>query len=119
MRKCADSDHPAHAQSIIRALLSVHTFCSIQYLCKRIVKAGSACADAQADLGLRCPHMPKDTFSQGAAQIRVAPFKKILLCHIYMNNENLNQPEPSCKSDNCLCGKLLYTGQYYDIDIKR
>ena len=25
----------------------------------------SDCADAQADLGLRCPHMPEDTFSQG------------------------------------------------------
>ena len=26
----------------------------------------SDCADAQADLGLRCPHMPKDMFTHGA-----------------------------------------------------
>ena len=25
--------------------------------------------DAQADLGLRCPHMPEDTFSHGIAQL--------------------------------------------------
>ena len=29
----------------------------------------SDCADAQADLGLRCPHMPKDTFLHGAAHL--------------------------------------------------
>ena len=29
----------------------------------------SECADAQADLGLHCPHMPEDTFSLGAAHI--------------------------------------------------
>ena len=29
----------------------------------------SDCADAQADLGLHCPHMPKDTFSFGAAYL--------------------------------------------------
>ena len=28
----------------------------------------SNCADEQADLGLRCLHMPKDTFSHGAVQ---------------------------------------------------
>ena len=28
----------------------------------------SDCADAQSDLGLRCPHLPGDTFSHGAAQ---------------------------------------------------
>ena len=27
------------------------------------------CADAQADLGLCCPHMLEDTFSHGAAHI--------------------------------------------------
>ena len=31
----------------------------------------SDCADAQADLGLRCPHMLEDTFSLGAAHILV------------------------------------------------
>ena len=29
----------------------------------------SDCADAQADLGLRCPHMPEGTFSHGTAHI--------------------------------------------------
>ena len=28
----------------------------------------SDCADAQADLGLRCPHMPENTYSHGASQ---------------------------------------------------
>ena len=27
--------------------------------------------DAQADLGLRCPHMPEDTFSYSAAHIKM------------------------------------------------
>ena len=27
------------------------------------------CADAQADLGFRCPHMPEDMFSHGTDQI--------------------------------------------------
>ena len=29
----------------------------------------SDCADAQADLGHRCPYMPEDTFLQGMAQL--------------------------------------------------
>ena len=31
----------------------------------------SDCADSQVDLGLRCPHMPKDTFSHGTGQLSV------------------------------------------------
>ena len=31
----------------------------------------SDCVDAQADLGLRCPHMPEDTFSYGSFHIIV------------------------------------------------
>ena len=34
----------------------------------------SDCADAQSDLGFRCPHMPKDTFSHGATQIYSNPW---------------------------------------------
>ena len=30
-------------------------------------KPWSDCADAQADMGLRCPHMPEDKFPHGAA----------------------------------------------------
>ena len=37
--KCTDSVHPARAQSIIRPLLSIHTFCSIQWIYQRTVKA--------------------------------------------------------------------------------
>ena len=29
----------------------------------------SDCANAQVDLGLRCPYMPEDTFSHGMAQM--------------------------------------------------
>ena len=29
-------------------------------------RSESDCADAQADLGIRCPHMPEDRFSHGA-----------------------------------------------------
>ena len=34
----------------------------------------SDCADAQSDLGLRCPHVPEDTFSYGAAQLKIRDF---------------------------------------------
>ena len=36
------------------------------------------CADAQADLGLRCPHMPEDTVSHGVAQMK-ATYNEILV----------------------------------------
>ena len=71
--KCADSDHHTHAQSIIRA------FAFDSYIMQHPITllADSECpgqtarsADAQADLGLHCPHMPEDTFSLGAAQIK-------------------------------------------------
>ena len=31
--ECADSDQSAHKQSVGRALISGHTFCSIQWFC--------------------------------------------------------------------------------------
>ena len=37
----------------------------------------SACADAQADLGLRCPHMPENLFSHGEVYFTWAAQK----CH--------------------------------------
>ena len=37
----------------------------------------SDCADAQSDLGLRCPHMPEETFSHGAAHTYLALFKAV------------------------------------------
>ena len=60
--KCADSHHLAHAQSLIRHLIYIETFFSIQRHCLRTEKA----LIRQSDLGLRCPHMPGDTFSHGA-----------------------------------------------------
>ena len=38
----------------------------------------SACAYAQADLGLRCPHVPEDTFTHGAAHMKKA--RAMLAC---------------------------------------
>ena len=56
--KRADSDHPAHAHSTVS-----NDSLSGQR------RPWSACAYAQADLGLPCPYMPKDMFSHGVAQI--------------------------------------------------
>ena len=53
MPKCTDSYHPAHAQSILPVLSNDST--SGQR------RSSSAHADAQASLGLRCPHMPRKT----------------------------------------------------------
>ena len=47
-------------------LLSIHTFCSIQWFCLRTVKVLIRLRDTQAVLGLRCQYMPRDTFSDGA-----------------------------------------------------
>ena len=43
------------------------------------LRPSSDCTNAQADLGFRCPHMPEDTFSHGAAHIElIAPTHEIL-----------------------------------------
>ena len=52
-----------------RPLLSIHTFCSIQSFYQQTGRALSDCMDTQADLGLRCLHMPEDMFSHGAAHV--------------------------------------------------
>ena len=66
--KCADSHHPAytHAHSGISAPLK-HSIVSNDFVCGQR-RPWSACADAQADLSLPCPHMPEDLFSYGTAQ---------------------------------------------------
>ena len=48
-----------------RPLLSAH-FVVSNDSGSRQRKSWSDCADAQADLGLRCPHMPEDAFLHGA-----------------------------------------------------
>ena len=68
--KCADSDHPAHVQNYNPSLFSplIHFVVSNNSVCGQ-GKPRSECADAQADLGLRCMHMPGGTFSHCAARI--------------------------------------------------
>ena len=56
--ECADWDHPAHVQSIIRAFALIHYVVSSASFSGQW-RPWSDCADAQADLGLRCPHMPE------------------------------------------------------------
>ena len=55
--KCTDSDHPAHAQSITWAI-ALHSYI---LSCPMILLVDTEGPD-QSDLGLPCPHMPKDTF---------------------------------------------------------
>ena len=50
-------------------LLFIHTFCSICSFCLRTASAWSDCADGRANLGLRCPYMPEDTFLHGAVNV--------------------------------------------------
>ena len=47
-------------------------------------RSWSDCADAQADLGLRCPHMPEDTFSHGPARIMT---KHLIKCGLHKIND--------------------------------
>ena len=65
--KCADSDNPAHAQSFQSGLYSplIHSMVSNNSVSGQW-RPWSDCADAQADLGLRCPHMPEDVFFRTA-----------------------------------------------------
>ena len=63
--KCADSHHPARAQSFIWPLFSIHIFCSIQWFNDSVSGQRwpwSDCADAQSDLGLRCPYARRHVF---------------------------------------------------------
>ena len=43
----------------LEPLLSVDTFCRIQWYWERLVNPWSACAAAQSDLDLQCPRMPR------------------------------------------------------------
>ena len=46
-------------------LLFIDTFYSIQWFCYGRRRPWPDCADAQTDLGIRCPHMLEDSFSHG------------------------------------------------------
>ena len=63
--KYADSDHPMYAQSII--LLPVIHVVVFNDSVNGQWRSWSDCTDEQADLGLRCPYMPKDMFLHGIA----------------------------------------------------
>ena len=58
--KWADSNHPVHVQSIIQTFVLY----SYIFVVSNVSVSGewwpwSVCVDAQADLGLHCPHMPQ------------------------------------------------------------
>ena len=69
--KCTDSDssracsksHPCICSPLIHSIESNNSVSGQQ-------SSWSDCADAQADLGLRCPHKLEDTFSHGAAHTK-------------------------------------------------
>ena len=71
--KCTNSDssraclksHPGICSPLIHSIVSNDSSISGQR------RPWSDCADAQADLGLRCPYMPDDTFSHGEADLMI------------------------------------------------
>ena len=58
--KCEDSDHPA--QSIIHTCAPLIPSIIFNDSVTGQWRSWSDCSDVQADLGLCCPHMPKDAF---------------------------------------------------------
>ena len=69
--KCAKSHHPVQAQSIIRAF-ALHSYI-LSYPVILVADSEGPDQTAQADLGLRCPIMPEDTFSHDVALIIYLP----------------------------------------------
>ena len=56
-------------------LLSIYTSCNVPHnSVSGQLKSRSHSGDGQADLGLRCPHIPEDTFSQVMAHILLVHF---------------------------------------------
>ena len=56
--------HPGLCSSLIHSMVFIDSVSGRR-------RPRSDCANAQSDLGLRCPHMPEDTFSHGAAKINL------------------------------------------------
>ena len=67
---CEDSDHLAHAPKFHSSFYYqfIHFVLSNDFV-PRQWRPWSDCAGAQENLGLRCPCMPEDSFSQGTAQL--------------------------------------------------
>ena len=82
---CAKYD-PGHCSKLICSMVSIDSV-NGQW------RPWSDCADAQADLGLCCPHMPEDTFSRGTAHL----FSDTLSDDIVVKTLKLNS---TCK---CVC----------------
>ena len=78
---CADLDHPAHAQSIIRAF-ALHSYI-LQYL--MILFADRECPDAhaQSDLGLRCQHRFQKHVFAWRSPIYCIPIRSFCACANY------------------------------------
>ena len=70
------------------SLFSIDIFCMSNNSVSWQRMPWSDCADAQAGLGLRCPHMPEDTLSHGVAQVKI---RVNLLAHIYADKVNPDQ----------------------------
>ena len=64
----ADSDHPVHVQSSILWSPFIHFIISNNSV-SREGSPWSDCTNAQADLGLWCPHTPEDMFSLGLVHL--------------------------------------------------
>ena len=75
---CTDSDsylvraksHPVISLPFIYSVIANDSVSGQQRPC-------SDCADAQADLGLRCMNIPEEMFSLGAAQIMFTPVREL------------------------------------------
>ena len=65
--KCTDSDHPGLCSPFVHSVESSDSVSGQG-------RPWSDCAEAQSDLGIHCPHMPKDIFSHGVAHIRINYF---------------------------------------------
>ena len=67
MANSKDPDQPAEIYSLIS---SFAIFDLLQLIADNECPDQTARIVTQADLGLRCPNMPEDTFSQGAAHMK-------------------------------------------------
>ena len=64
-----------HMRKVSSGLFLLFAIHNIQWFCLRTVKSRSDCADAQADLGLRCPHM---LFADSEGLDQTARMRKVI-----------------------------------------
>ena len=84
LRTCADSDHPAHAQSIIRACAPfIHSVVSNDSVSGQW-RPWSDCASAQSDQGLHCPHLSESSFSHGPKWLSLLWYCFVLLFYYFI-----------------------------------